>query len=311
MNGVFNSSVDGAFIFVISISIAILIGVTVAMIYFVIRYHHTRHTDAKDIHGNVALEVTWTVIPTLLVLGMFWFGFKGYEKMRAIPDDAMQVETVGRMWSWQFTYENGIMTDTLYVPVGRPVALNLTSQDVIHSFYIPGMRVKKDVVPGVGNRMWFQAESSKEFDVFCAEYCGDQHAYMYTKVVALQPADFDAWYAEEGKNWEPAAKDEGKGERKPGSRGPMLARIKGCVACHSSDGSRLIGPSFKGVFGHEVTVIRDGEEMTITADEEYIRRSILQPDYEKVKGYENLVMTQIELTDEELDELVAYIKGLQ
>ena len=114
MNGVFNSDFDSAFLFVMGISIVILIGVTVAMVYFVIRYHHTRHKDAKDIHGNVALEVTWTVIPTLLVLGMFWFGFKGYEKMRTIPEDAMQVETVGRMWSWQFTYENGIVTEIKY-----------------------------------------------------------------------------------------------------------------------------------------------------------------------------------------------------
>lgn len=197
-SGNFTSQVEASFLFVFVISLVLLIGITVAMIYFIIRYHHTKNDQPKDIHGHLGLEVAWTVIPTILVIGMFYYGLVGYEKMDAIPEDAMKVEVTGRMWEWKFTYANGVTTDTLYVPVDQAVDLSLSSTDVIHSFYIPGLKIKRDVVPGLNNHMWFAADESKRYDVFCAEYCGDEHAYMYTQVVALPRESFDQWYAGSG-----------------------------------------------------------------------------------------------------------------
>lgn len=196
--GNFTSQVETSFLFVFVISLVLLIGITVAMIYFIIRYHHTKNDKPKDIHGHTGLEIAWTVIPTILVMGMFYYGLVGYEKMAEIPEDAMEVKVDGRMWEWKFTYANGVTTDTLYVPVDQAVNLSLNSADVIHSFYIPGLKIKRDVVPGINNHMWFAADESKRYDVFCAEYCGDKHAYMYTQVVALPRESFDQWYASSG-----------------------------------------------------------------------------------------------------------------
>ncbi|HQU71123.1 MAG: cytochrome c oxidase subunit II [Calditrichaeota bacterium] len=316
MNSIgFVSEVDSSFIAVISISIAILIGVTVTMLWFVYRYHHTRHTDAKDIHGHVGLEVTWTIIPTFLVIGMFWFGFTGYQRMATIPDEGVKVDVTGRMWSWEFTYENGIKSNKLVVPAGQPVILSLHSNDVIHSFYIPKLRVKKDVVPGLNNQMWFSTSEEGMLDVFCAEYCGDQHAYMAAKIEVVSPSAYDSWYVETGKNFEPLVKDENMSEadmeKALAARGEKVALLKGCVACHSKDGSVVIGPSFKGLYGKQETVIADGKEMTLTVNDDYIRESIHQPDIKKVKGFENMVMTQVDITDEEIEQVIAYLKSLK
>jgi cytochrome c oxidase subunit 2 len=189
----------------------------------------------------------------------------------------------------------------------------MNSVDVIHSFYIPAFKVKKDVVPGVNNHMWFQADIAGEYDVFCAEYCGDRHSYMLTKVKVLPQADYDGWYASTGAMFAAPADNKGGvvAAADNSARGQMLVRTKGCMACHSTDGSRLIGPSFKGIYGKNEVVIADGKERQLVVDEEYIIRSIRQPDIEKVKGYENMVMTQIELTDDEIAAIIDYMKTLK
>ncbi len=201
-SGNFTAQVDATFMFILIVSLILMAGITFSMIYFLFRYHHTKNQKPKDIHGNMWLELLWTVIPTILVLVMFYYGMVGYEKMETIPEDAMKVESTGRMWGWQFNYENGIQTDTLYVPKGKAVHLYLNSTDVIHSFYIPGLKAKKDVVPGMTNEMWFATDEIKAYDVFCAEYCGDRHAYMLTKIVSMPPAEFDAWYQSNAKTEE-------------------------------------------------------------------------------------------------------------
>lgn len=194
ISGNFVADVDGAFLYVTYVSIALFIGVMATMLYFLFRYHHTKNAKGTDIHGNVSLEVAWTVGPTLLVMTMFWAGFNGYNDMRNIPDDAMDVEVVARMWGWTFNYPNGASSDTMYVPVGQAIDCKMESVDVLHSFYIPDFRVKKDCVPEGDNRMWFAAPEAGSYQVFCTEYCGLDHAYMYTAVVALEQAEFDAWY---------------------------------------------------------------------------------------------------------------------
>ncbi len=164
------------------------------MVAFVIRYHRSRHPVPADISGNFWLELTWVAVPTLLVLGLFYIGLTGYLFERRAPEDSMPVKVLAFQYGWTFTYENGRETDELYVPVGRPVRLLLTSKDVIHSFFVPAFRIKQDAVPGLTTTMWFQAETPGEFDVLCAEYCGVGHSAMLSKVVAMPPEEFSTWY---------------------------------------------------------------------------------------------------------------------
>ena len=306
----FSSPVDDAFMFILIISVIFFVGITFAMIYFVIRYHHTRNKVVANIHGNFTLELLWTVIPTLLVLGMFYYGFIGYRDMKTIPENALEIKTTGRMWSWLYRYENGFETDTLMVPLGKPVNIQIESADVLHSLYIPAFRVKQDAIPGMTTFLWFEATQTGVYDIFCAEYCGDRHTYMLSSVKVLPVEEYDAWYAATAE-FAKAPGSVAGAPSKPGSRGPMLYKVKGCIACHSTDGTRLIGPTFKGIYGKEESVITGGQERQIIVDEEYLRRSVRQPDADKVKGFESVPMPPQALTDEELEELVAWIKELK
>ncbi len=309
----FASQVDNAFLYILIISLIFFVGIVFSMIFFIVKYHHKKHKEAEDIHGSVTLEVLWTIIPTLLVMSMFYFGFKGFRNMRTVPDNAMNVKVLGRMWSWMFTYENGFQTDTLVVPVGKPVKVTIESADVLHSFYIPVFRVKQDAVPGSQNYLWFQATKPGKYDVMCAEYCGDRHSYMLSAVKAVPQEEFDQWYA----NTTPAAAaaPAGKGEEASAGpspeRGEMLYKTKGCVACHSVDGSPRVGPSFFKLYGHEVTVIANGQSKQITADDAYIKRSILEPEAEKVSGFEKIPMPPQSVTEAEINDIIAYIKTLK
>ena len=161
------------------------------MIFFVIKYNRKRHPKGTNIHGSVALEITWTAIPTILVLIMFWFGWRGYEEMVDVPEGAMPVNVTAQMWKWSFEYENGKKSDTLFVPVNKPIKLILNSNDVNHSFFIPAFRLKKDVFPNRERIAWFQAKETGEYDIACAEYCGLNHSYMYAKIIVLSDEDFN------------------------------------------------------------------------------------------------------------------------
>lgn len=189
----FVKSVDFAFFFIIGISVFFLVLITGLMIYFVIKYNRKRNPKAKNIHGNVTLEILWTAIPTVLVLFMFYSGWVGYKEMSSIPEDSMVVNVSAQMWKFSFKYDNGKVTDTLYVPVNRPVKVVLNSIDVNHAFYIPAFRVKKDIIPGKENTAWFTATEVGSHPIFCAEYCGLNHSYMYTEVVVLSLDDFLKW----------------------------------------------------------------------------------------------------------------------
>jgi len=189
----FVKSVDFAFFFIVAISVFFLVLITASMIYFVFKYSRKKHPRAKNIHGSVPLEILWTVIPTILVLFMFYFGWMGYQEMSTIPDDSMVVNVTAQMWKWSFKYENGRISDTLYVPVNRSVKVILNSLDVNHSFYIPAFRVKKDVIPGKQNTSWFKANEVGSYPIFCAEYCGLNHSYMYNEVVVMPETNFNTW----------------------------------------------------------------------------------------------------------------------
>jgi cytochrome c oxidase subunit 2 len=195
----FIKDVDGVFLFILAVSVLLLVLITFLMILFVIKYNRKKHPYPKNIRGNIALEILWTVIPTILVLGMFYYGWVGYIKMQDVPKDAMVIHVAARMWDWEFTYPNGIKTDTLYVPLNKPIRAELESKDVNHAFYIPAFRLKKDVIPNKKNYMWFIADQVGSYDATCAEYCGLKHSYMHTKVVVIPEAEFDKWLMDASK----------------------------------------------------------------------------------------------------------------
>ncbi len=189
----FAKDVDFAFLFTLVVSVFFLVLITVLMIYFVVKYNRKRNPKATNVHSNVLLEITWTVIPTILVLIMFWYGWVGYVDMSEAPKNSLNIDVTAQMWKWTFKYENGKTTDSLYVPINQPVKLNLHSIDVNHAFYIPKFRIKKDVYPNQNRMIWFEAQELGDFDIACAEYCGLNHSYMYNKVKVMPGEDFTIW----------------------------------------------------------------------------------------------------------------------
>ena len=295
----FVQGVDLTFIIILGASVFFLVSITAVMIYFVIRYSRKRNPKATNIEGNNTLEIVWTAIPLVLVLIMFYFGWLGFRPMRHVPEGAIPIKAVGQMWAWSFEYENGKKSAELIVPLNKPVKLNLFSRDVIHSLYIPAFRIKEDVVPGKNNYLWFTAQEEGEYNLFCAEYCGDRHSYMLSKVKVLPEADYNTWLA---------ASDVPAGEHP----GLTLIKQNACITCHSQDGSRIVGPSFKGLFGKQEIVIAEGVEREITVDDAYIKRSIYEPNAEVVKGYNPGLMTPFKdkLTDDDVQKIIDYIKML-
>jgi cytochrome c oxidase subunit 2 len=187
--------VDQAFWYILGISIVLLTGITSVMVYFVIRYRKERNPVASDIRDNYKLEIIWTIIPTLIALSMFYFGWKSYVGLRTVPKNAMEVEVNAQMFSWLFYYpgQDVESENELVVPVGNPVKLTITSTDVIHSFYLPAFRIKVDAVKGMKTYAWFMADEIGEYDIQCTEYCGVGHSAMLGKLRIVSQADFDAW----------------------------------------------------------------------------------------------------------------------
>lgn len=291
-------AVDATFYFIVAVSAFFLVLITALMIFFAIRYRRSRRPRAAQIEGNLALEIIWTVIPVGLVLAMFYSGFEGFRALRKVPEDAMIVQVIGRMWDWSFRYENGRETSKLYVPVDQPVKLVMTSLDVNHSFYIPAFRVKEDVVPGRENYLWFKPQSTGPTDIYCAEYCGQRHSYMMSEVIVMEEEAFAAWYAAPADSAEaiPA--------------GVSILDAYGCLDCHSLDGSEDIGPTFRGLYGRTRIVLRGDTRAEVLADDAYLRRAILEPDAEYVEGFEINMPPGDDMSEEEIAAILAYLKTL-
>ncbi|GAB6282314.1 MAG: hypothetical protein STSR0008_10590 [Ignavibacterium sp.] len=200
-------TVNTTFIFIVAIAFAFLVLITFLMIFFVIKYNRKRNKKAVNIHGNLPLEITWTIIPIILVLFMFYFGWVGYEELSNPPKDAMNIKVTGQMWKWNFEYDNGLKTDTLYVPQNKPIKLTLNSIDVNHSFFVPALRFKKDAFPNRENVVWFNPKDIGKYDVACAEYCGLNHSQMYTKIVVIPMNEFSQWLNEQTKKMNSASID--------------------------------------------------------------------------------------------------------
>ncbi|RJQ20591.1 MAG: cytochrome c oxidase subunit II [Nitrospiraceae bacterium] len=193
-------NVRGVFLFIAGVSVVMLVLVTSIMVFFLIKYDRKRNPTASDIEGNLPLEISWVVIPTVLVVAMFYYGWTGFSVMREPPADAMNVKVSARMWSWSFTYENGKKSGELTVPLNRPVKLIITSEDVIHSLFIPAFRVKEDAVPGMETYLWFLPDRTGSYDLFCSEYCGAGHHAMVSKVIVMSREDFSRWYEKKEKD---------------------------------------------------------------------------------------------------------------
>lgn len=298
--GISGRVVDNVFLYILIVCVILLGLITFLMIYFVIHYRRGKHPQPVDIEGSKWLEIAWTVIPTLIVLTMFYYGLTGFEFLKKVPPGAMVVKVIARQWSWLFQYENGAQDTELKVPIGRPVKLLLTSQDVIHGFYAPAFRIKQDAVPGMTNYLWFQSTQTGTFDVMCSQYCGLEHSHMLTKIVVLPEEEFTKWYQ---------SKKEKVAVKGP-SLGAKLHQEKGCMACHSIDGSPRVGPTFKGLFGKSEEVIKAGKEQKVVVDETFIRNYIENPNVIRIEGYPP-IMPKISMTDEELTALVDYIESLK
>jgi cytochrome c oxidase subunit II len=296
-------AVDPVFKFIFGACLLLFGGITATMIAFVIRYRRSRAPQpTSQVTSNLGLEVVWTVLPSVLVMAMFYYGWAGYLTLRTIPEGALPVTATARMWSWSFTYANGRTSPQLYVPVGRPVLVNLVSLDLLHGFFLPAFRVKRDVVPGMKNHAWFVADKPGSYDLFCSQYCGKGHSSMLTTVEALPETEFIAWL-------EGISTPAGPGTVKPD--GARLAQEKGCLACHSLDGSRDVGPTFKGLYRKERSVRQDGRLLTMTADAAYLRESIRTPDAKVVEGYQPIMPDNPDLQEQEIEALVEFIEGIK
>lgn len=298
----FADVVDPAFNLYYWISVFFFVLICVLMAAFIFKYLRRRPDQlaTAQISHNLPLELTWTIIPLLIVIVLFFIGMKGYLHMRVPPADAVQINVMGQKWSWSFTYPTGAVNDTLVVPLNTPVKLVMTSRDVIHGFFIPAFRTKADVIPNRYHSLWFQATKEGVFPVECTQYCGTNHSYMLTAVKVVNQDKYDEWLA--------GASDPGKGLT-PEQFGEALYSKRGCNACHSIDGSRLVGPSWKGTFGSARSLADGG---SATADADYIRQSILEPNAKVVAGFQPVMPTyKGVLTDREIDALIAYIATLK
>ena len=298
-------SVDFLFHAITGISIFFFVLITVVLFYFIWKYRHRPGVEPQPSpEHNRLLEITWTVIPMLIVVWIFWKGFTGFLDLATPPSNAYEVQVLGQKWKWLFTYPNGVVDDNLHVPPGESVRLVMTSQDVIHSFYVPEFRIKRDVLPGRYEKAWFEATAPGEYQLYCAEFCGTSHSDMLAKVI-VHPSrpDFDRWLSDAGNFIAKLPPD------KLWEGGQKLYTQRGCKQCHSVDGTSGIGPTFKGLWGHEAK-LRDGSSVEV--DENYLRESIVNPQAKIVAGYEPVMPTfQGRLKDREITAIIEYIKTLE
>ncbi|WP_331776020.1 cytochrome c oxidase subunit II [Sulfurospirillum sp. 1612] len=305
----FASQVDMAMLVVFGITTVVFLIVIGVMFYFAYKYSSKRHArkDIVNIEHNSKLEIAWTILPMFLLAIMFYYGMTSLKIIREVPKDNMEVKVTGQMWFWTHEYPNGKVTTDLYVPIGKNVKLDITAKtnDVLHSYYIPAFRFKQDAVPGYVYHSWFNPTKLGVYDIECAEYCGVGHSRMLAKVHVLSQKDFDAWYNSDKKT--PFSK-ESKTKENPGL---ALLKSNGCLGCHSLDGSPLVGPSYKGLFGRKTKVLVNGKVEEVVANAQYLKESILKPNAKVVEGFTPGMMSSYKgvLSDKQIDQIIDYLKN--
>jgi cytochrome c oxidase subunit 2 len=260
-------------------------------------------TDAEHIEGNTTLEITWTVIPLITVLVFAYMGAYSLGVTRRVDPQAMVINVTASQWNWSFEYPDyGFTSDKLYLPLNQQVVLKMQSKDVIHSFWVPEFRIKQDVVPGRTTEYRITPDLIGSYQVRCSELCGTRHAYMESPVIVVSQADFTAWVTEQ----QAVA---AKAGQTPEGRGELLVKNSGCFGCHTIDGSKLVGPTWLGLFGSKVK-LSDGS--VVTADETYIKNSILNPSLQIVAGFETTShMPPFPFTDQQIADIIAYLQTLK
>ncbi len=298
----FAPDVDWLFYFIYWISVFFFLLITGLTVLFMIKYRRRRkgeETPGSHLpHHNMTMEITWTIIPLILVMMMFVYGFRGFMNISTPPDQAEEIVVEAKKWVWTFTYASGKKSDQLYVPKDHPVRLVLSSSDVIHSLYIPAFRAKQDVVPGRYNKMWFEATALSDeegFHLFCTEYCGTLHSDMITRVHVLTPDAYAKWVTDIE-------------IPPPSEHGKQLWQMN-CAACHTIEGgSSALAPTWENLYNSE-RLMSDGT--TVTADADYIRESILNPQAKLVQGYPaNMPSFQGSLSQTEINDIIAFMKTI-
>jgi cytochrome c oxidase subunit 2 len=298
------SEVDSVYIFITGIALFFFIITQGALIYFAFRYRRKKgepDVETPYITSNKVLEGVWVAIPTILVMCIFVYGYIVWEDMRTPLPDAEEIHVTARQWLFKFTYPDGRETvNDLRIPAGQAVKLTMTSEDVIHAFFVPELREKQDILPGRYTYLWLKPERTGTYTIYCTQYCGVGHSQMTATLSVMEPHEYQEWAAkqvEEAEKTMPLAQ-----------KGKNLVEQSGCLACHSTDGSIKVGPSFKDLFGSTVR-LSDGK--TVTADADYIHESILDPGAKIVAGFRNLMPTfKGILKDDDITAIIAYMQTL-
>lgn len=293
--------VDWLFNLILFVSIFFFVLIVVLTFYFLLRFRRSKGVKPeKSPTHSMVLEVTWTVIPTIIVTIIFYLGFTGYMNLSVPPEDAYEIQVTAQKWQWFFTYPNGHVEGNLHVPVDQPVQLVMTSEDVIHSLYIPAFRTKMDAVPGRYTKTWFEANKVGQYVIFCAEYCGTGHSDMSAFVIVHQPGEFEKWLEDAGNFVD---------RMSPADAGQLLFTTRGCTQCHKIDGTDDIGPTLNGLFGKKRVMV---DRTEITAEENYIRESIVNPQAKIIAGFDPVMPTyKGKLKDKEITVIIEYIKTLK
>jgi cytochrome c oxidase subunit 2 len=294
----FSWQVDALYFYLSGVTLFFALLISSVLIFFVIRYRRrTPWEIPRPVAGSHKLETVWTIIPFLIAMTMFGWGARVYFTQYKTPADAIEVYVVGKQWMWKLQHATGQREiNQLHVPVGRKVKLIMTSEDVIHDFFVPAFRTKADVVPGKYTTLWFEATKPGTYHLFCAEYCGMNHSGMIGSVIVMEPREFDNWLSGNTSSTTPAV------------AGQQLFQTLGCASCHGANGEGGRGPALVGAFGRE-TDLQDGGKATV--NEAYVRESIINPQLKLVKGFGPIMPTfQGQISEDQLVQLVAFIKSL-
>jgi cytochrome c oxidase subunit II len=298
-----SSQVDLSFFVITSACVALFLLIVIVMLYFVIKYEKKRNPVSTYITENATLEIVWTVLPTILVLGMFFYGSEAFTKIRNAPPDAIPVTVTGKQWEWSFVYVNQKESKVLVAPVNTPILLHLRSVDVVHSFYVPAFKIKEDAVPGLNNYLWFEAREKGTYDALCSEYCGLGHSKMIAQVVIVDKDIFEKWLT--------SSSDEGvqTASTLPGFK-PI--REHGCIGCHTTDGSNLVGPSFKGLYGKRLGASTGAPGREVTIDDAFIRDAIHSHGKDAISSSSSTIPPLgIKLSEQEIEDIIHYLRSLQ
>lgn len=295
--------IDAVFLFIAAVSLFFFFLVEGLLIYFAIRYRRRKASEDRatsEVRSHTVLEIVWVIIPSLVVIAFFVYGYMVYEDVTRPAPGSSDINVIARQFFFEFRHPDGrAETGELHVPAGKPVKLVMTSRDVIHGLFLPAFRLKQDVVPGQFTYLYLQPDKEGTYDILCTEYCGVGHSTMRAKLIVMPPGEYEKW----------AAATAAPATLPPAEKGKALMEKFGCMGCHSADGTVKVGPTFKGLFGSRVP-LADGR--TVVADEGFLKESVLDPGATIVKGYPNVMPTfKGQLSEDDIAAIIDHMKSLK